>query len=53
MEYYKKVLACIRFKPVMTLYKDKWNELRRVYKDVKAFYEGTSEFEEEFAMVMK
>ena len=53
LEYYKKVLACIRFKPVMTLYKDKWNELRRVYKDVKAFYEGTSEFEEEFGKIMK
>ena len=52
-QYYEKVLACIRFKPVMTLYKDKWNELRRAYKDVKAFYEGTNEFEDEFARVMK
>ena len=52
-EYYMKVLGCISFRPVMTLYKDKWNELRRAYKDVKAFYEGTSEFEEQFQRVMK
>lgn len=52
-EYYVKVLGCISFRPVMTLYKDKWNELRRAYKDVKAFYEGTSEFEEQFQRVMK
>lgn len=44
--YYGKVLACLHFRPVMTLYKDKWNELRRVYKDVKDFYEGTGQFEE-------
>ncbi|MBR6151756.1 MAG: hypothetical protein IKQ25_10780 [Lachnospiraceae bacterium] len=52
-EYYAKVNACIEFRPVMTLYKDKWNELRRVYKDVKAFYEGTGDFEEQFQQVMK
>lgn len=52
-EYYAKVNACINFRPVMTLYKDKWNELRRVYKDVKAFYEGTDDFEEQFRQVMK
>ena len=45
-EYYGKVLACIHFKSVKTLYKDKWNELRRVYKDVKEFYEGTGQFED-------
>jgi len=44
--YRKQVLACVRLRPVMTLYKDKWNELRRVYGDVKAFYEGTGLFEE-------
>lgn len=44
--YYDKVMACIRFRAVKTLYKDKWNELRRVYKDVKDFYEGTGQFEE-------
>ena len=45
-EYYDKVMACIHFRAVKTLYKDKWNELRRVYKDVKDFYEGTGQFEE-------
>ena len=44
--YRKKILACVRMRPVMTLYKDKWNELRRVYGDVKKFYEGTGLFEE-------
>lgn len=44
--YRKKILACVKMRPVMTLYKDKWNELRRVYCDVKAFYEGTGLFEE-------
>ena len=44
--YYDKVMACIHFRAVKTLYKDKWNELRRVYKDVKDFYEGTGQFEE-------
>ncbi len=44
--YRKKILACVKMRPVMTLYKDKWNELRRVYGDVKAFYEGTGLFEE-------
>ena len=52
-EYYAKVNACIEFRPVMTLYKDKWNELRRIYKDVKVFYEGTGDFEEQFLQVMK
>ena len=47
-EYYDKVLACLEFRPVKTLYKDKWNELRRVYKDVMEFYEGTGQFEECF-----
>lgn len=46
LEYQKKVMACISFRPVKTLYKDKWNELRRVYGDVKDFYEGTGLFEE-------
>ena len=46
LEYQKKVMACISFRPVKTLYKDKWNELRRVYGDVKEFYEGTGLFEE-------
>lgn len=41
-EYYQKVLACVKFKPVMTLYKDKLNEFRRIYNDVKAFYQGTA-----------
>jgi len=45
-EYYKKASACITYRPVKTLYKDKWNELRRVYGDVKEFYEGTGLFEE-------
>ena len=44
--YRKKILACVKMRPVMTLYKDKWNELRRVYGDVKKFYEGTGLFEE-------
>lgn len=45
-EYYKKAAACITYRSVKTLYKDKWNELRRVYTDVKEFYEGTGMFEE-------
>ncbi|MBP5281912.1 MAG: hypothetical protein J6Z22_05370 [Lachnospiraceae bacterium] len=46
LEYQKKVMACISFRPIKTLYKDKWNELRRVYDDVREFYEGTGLFEE-------
>ena len=46
LEYQKKVMACISFRPIKTLYKDKWNELRRVYGDVMEFYEGTGLFEE-------
>ena len=52
-EAYRKVLSGMQFRPVITLYKDKWNELRRVYKDVKAFYEGTDEFEAQFAKAVK
>ena len=40
-EYYQKVLACVKFKPVLTLYKDKLNEFRRIYNDIKTFYQGT------------
>lgn len=51
--FYGRALACIHFRSVMTLYKDKWNELRRAYRDVRAFYEGTNEFEERFQKMMK
>jgi len=32
-------------KPVLTLYKDKLNELNRVWQDVRKFYEGTDQME--------
>ena len=44
-EYYEKVLSCITMKPVLTLYKDKLNELNRVWQDVRKFYEGTDQME--------
>ena len=44
-EYYEKVLSCITMKPVLTLYKDKLNELNRVWQDVRKFYEGTDQLE--------
>lgn len=44
-EYYQKVLACISMKPVLTLYKDKLNELNRIWQDIRTFYEGTDQLE--------
>lgn len=44
-EYYQKALDCISMKPVLTLYKDKLNELNRIWQDVRTFYEGTDQLE--------
>lgn len=47
-KYYTKVMQCFELRPVMSLYKEKWNELRRIYRDVCNFYEGTGQFEKNF-----
>ena len=44
-ECYQKVLSCVQFKSVKTLYKDKLNEFRRIYQDLAEFYEGTDGME--------